>query len=122
MRGDLLILLSDGIVILCIARCLLQWAGLDANHPLARFCIQATDWLVKPIRKLVPPQGKWDVACILAGLLFYYAVFILIRLTASSEGFGGSDCRKFYIRRIGTDEGSCLCFIHRIVCPHGIKH
>ena len=43
MRGDLLILLSDGIVILCIARCLLQWAGLDANHPLARFCIQATD-------------------------------------------------------------------------------
>ena len=89
MRGDLLILLSDGIVILCIARCLLQWAGLDANHPLTRFCIQATDWLVKPIRKLVPPQGKWDVACILAGLLFYYAVFILIRLTASSEGFGG---------------------------------
>ena len=84
-----MILLSDGIVILCIARCLLRWAGLDANHPLARFCIQATDWLVKPIRKLVPPQGKWDVACILAGLLFYYAVFILIRLTASSEGFGG---------------------------------
>ena len=89
MKGDLLILLSDGIVILCVARCLLQWAGLDINHPLAKFCSQTTDWLVRPVRKLVPQQGKWDFACLLAGLLLYYAVFMLIRLTAHSEGFGG---------------------------------
>ena len=118
MRGDLLILLSDGIVILCIARCLLQWAGLDANHPLARFCIQATDWLVKP-------TAAREMGC---RLYIGRTAVLLCRVYIDSvDGFfrrirRQSDCRKFYIRRIGTDEGGCLCFIYRIVCPHGIKH
>ena len=37
MRGDLLILLADGIVILCLARLFLQAAGLSENHALLAF-------------------------------------------------------------------------------------
>ncbi|WP_416191713.1 YggT family protein [Neisseria sp. CCUG12390] len=88
MRGDLLLLLADGLVILCLTRCVLQWAKLDNRHPLMRFCIQMTDWLVRPLHKISPSYGKWDVACVLAGLILYYVVFMLIAFIGSPSGFG----------------------------------
>ena len=60
MLPKLLILFSDGLAIVCLARCLLQWAKLDYGYPLARFCAHTTDWLVKPLRKAAPPLGRWD--------------------------------------------------------------
>lgn len=89
MRGDLLLLLADGLAILCLTRCVLQYAGLDGRHPLSRFCMQTTDWLVRPLRKMPQPQGKWDFACVLAALLLYYVVFMLITFIAQPAGFGG---------------------------------
>ena len=46
MIAQMLILLADGLAIVCLSRCLLQWANLDYSHPLAQFCTQTTDWLV----------------------------------------------------------------------------
>lgn len=86
MRGDLLLLLADGIAILCLARFFLQAAGLGAEHPLPIFCVRTTDWLVKPLHKILPAQ-KYDPACLLSGLLLYYAVFTLITLVAQPVGF-----------------------------------
>jgi len=43
MRGDLLILLADGIVILCLARLFLQAVGLSENHALLAFSKRSTD-------------------------------------------------------------------------------
>lgn len=88
MRGDLLLLLADGLAIMCLTRALLQWAKLRAEHPLSRFCTQTTDWLVRPLRKITPAQGKWDIACVVAVLLLYYIVFMLISLMALPERFG----------------------------------
>lgn len=87
MRGEVLLLLADGLVILCLTRCLLQWARLDANHPLLHFCAQATDWLVKPLRKIAPPLGRWDIACVLAGWLLYHLAFMLITWVSLPNGF-----------------------------------
>ncbi|STZ77190.1 YggT family protein [Bergeriella denitrificans] len=88
MRGDLLILLSDGLAILCLARFLLQWAGLDSRHPLAAFCRQITGWLVAPLARLLPAGGNKEWACILAVFLLYYAVFTVMALLALPGGFG----------------------------------
>ncbi|QEY23903.1 YggT family protein [Neisseria animalis] len=87
MRGDVLVLLADGLVILCLARFWLQRAGLDSRHPLAAFVMQTTDWLVNPLGKILPPKrAEW--ACVIAGLLLYYLVFSVMTLVASPFGFG----------------------------------
>ncbi|MDO5073985.1 YGGT family [Neisseria animaloris] len=88
MLPKLLMLLADSMAIVCLSRCLLQWAKLDFRHPLAQFCMQTTDWLVKPLRKATPPLGQWDSACILACILLYYLVFTVLSLLALPEGFG----------------------------------
>ncbi|WP_373746461.1 YggT family protein [Neisseria dentiae] len=88
MIAQMLILLADGLAIVCLSRCLLQWARLDYSHPLAQFCTQTTDWLVKPLRKAAPPLGRWDTACILAAVLLYYAAYTLASLIVLPGGFG----------------------------------
>lgn len=80
MLSRIILLLADGLVIICLTRCLMQWARLPFDHPLARFCCQATDWLVQPLRKITPPLGKWDFACILAGFSMYYLAYLLVTL------------------------------------------
>ncbi|QEY25221.1 YggT family protein [Neisseria zalophi] len=87
MIAKLLILFSDGLSIVCLARCLLQWAQLEYKHPLAQFCAHTTDWLVQPLRKVTPPIGRWDTACVLASILIYYLAFTLISLIALPGGF-----------------------------------
>ena len=55
MMIKIILLLADVLAIVCLARCLLQWAGLPFEHPLAQFCTQTTNWLVRPLRKATPP-------------------------------------------------------------------
>ena len=81
-------LTEEALAIVCLARCLLQWAGLPFEHPLAQFCTQTTNWLVRPLRKATPPLGRWDLACVLACVLVYYLAFTLVLLLALPGGFG----------------------------------
>lgn len=68
----LIFLVADTLAMLCWARLLLQRAQLPYQHPLAQFCLSSTNWLIVPLRKLIPPFRQWDSACILAPLLLYY--------------------------------------------------
>ena len=88
MMIKIILLLADVLAIVCLARCLLQWAGLLFEHPLAQFCTQTTNWLVRPLRKATPPLGRWDLACVLACVLVYYLAFTLALLLALPGGFG----------------------------------
>lgn len=80
MMAQLILLLADALVIVCWARLLLQWGQLHYRHPLAQFCCRSTDWLVRPLRKIVPPLGPWDSACILAALLISWLAHTAILL------------------------------------------
>lgn len=71
-------LLADGFAMLCIGRCLLQWGRMRFDEPAARFCKQFTEWLVAPVRRVVKPFGRWDVACIAAAAFVYYLAFAAI--------------------------------------------
>lgn len=88
MFAKVILLLADVLAIVCLTRCLLQWARLPFEHPLAQFCCQTTDWLVKPLRKVTPPLGRWDLACVLACVLVYYLAFTLVLLLALPDGLG----------------------------------
>ena len=58
---------------LCWIRFLLQAAKLPHSHPLLRLCRRATDFLVEPLRRVVPPLHRWDGACLLAAAAVDYA-------------------------------------------------
>lgn len=88
MRGDLLILLADALAIVCLARFALHRAGIQPPYLPAAFCIQASDWLVRPLRKIVPPLRKWDTASVAAAFLLYYVAFTLMAWIALPDGFG----------------------------------
>ena len=78
MWQQILLLLADVFAIVCIARCLLQWAQLNFNHPLAEYSKQTTDWLIKPLRQISPPIARWDTACLLAALLTHYLSYLIV--------------------------------------------
>lgn len=100
MLAKVILLLADVTAIVCLSRCLLQWAQLPFEHPLAQFCCQTTNWLVRPLRKAAPPLGRWDFACVLACILVYYLAFTFGVDNRTSRWVGHqSDGRKpvFYI-------------------------
>lgn len=89
MWQKILLLLADVFAIVCLTRCLLQWAQLNFTHPLAEYSKQTTDWLIKPLRKISPPIARWDTACVLATCVVYYLSY-LITLFGSGASLSGS--------------------------------
>jgi len=39
-----------------------------SNNPLGRFLTTLTDWLVLPLRRVVPALGWWDTASLLSSI------------------------------------------------------
>ena len=82
-------LLADALAMLLLARCLLQYGRLNYMHPLAQFCCRSSDWLVKPLRRLLPPLGGLDSACILAAWLLYVVLYLLLSFINLPSGMFG---------------------------------
>jgi YggT family protein len=52
-----------------LMRLLLQLSRADFRNPIAKGMMQLTNWLVMPLRKLIPPVGRFDTASLIAVLL-----------------------------------------------------
>src|ERR1700690_348492 len=50
-------------------RLLFQWVRADFRDPMADAIVRVTNWLVLPLRRVLPPIGKIDTATVLAVLL-----------------------------------------------------
>jgi YggT family protein len=64
-----------------LARALVSWIpNLDPSHPAVRFLYEATEPVLEPIRKLVPPIGGFiDISILIA----FFALIILQQLLSS---------------------------------------
>lgn len=75
----------------CVLRAVAWSQSLSARNPLMQFVIAITDWIVKPLRRIVPASRRVDWASIAAALIlslvlaFFYSVLLLAR----SPMFGG---------------------------------
>jgi YggT family protein len=49
-----------------VLRLLFQWARADFRDPVADAIVRITNWLVLPLRRLLPPLGKIDTATVVA--------------------------------------------------------
>lgn len=73
----------------CLARVHMQHQRVPFSNPLGRFVFALTDWLVLPLRRVMPAWGRWDVASLLAAWLVKLAQFTVLWLLAGTlTGWG----------------------------------
>lgn len=78
------------VLLVFVLRFILQLVRADFRDPFADAIVRATNWLILPLRRLLPPIGKVDTATVVAILLIAVArsfIFFLIRGLISSVGW-----------------------------------
>lgn len=63
-----------------LLRLLLQLSRADFRNPLAQAVLKLTNWLVMPLRRLLPPAGRIDMASVIAVILVAIAHVGLLHL------------------------------------------
>lgn len=82
---DALVFLVDSLLTFLVyaflLRVLLQLVRADFRNPLAQAVLALTNWLVMPLRRLLPPVGRFDTASLVALLAVQFvATLVLFRL------------------------------------------
>lgn len=68
----------------CLLRLYMQHQRIPmsarSGNPMGKFIFALTDWLVLPLRRVVPAVGNWDTASLLAAFLLQLAQFMILWL------------------------------------------
>ena len=74
----------------CVLRLWMVWQGMALRDPVGHFVFTFTEWLVRPIRAIVPRRGHFDGSCLLAALLlaFVLAVVFVLLYSPRAPSFG----------------------------------
>jgi YggT family protein len=64
----------------CLLRLYMQYHRVPFGNPLGRFVFAITDWIVMPLRRIVPSYKRWDLASPIAAWLLVMAKFLLLWL------------------------------------------
>ena len=64
----------------CLLRLYMQQQRVPFGNPVGRMVFALTDWLVLPLRRVVPAAGRWDLASLVAALLLELAQYALLWL------------------------------------------
>jgi len=70
----------------CLLRVLMQSQRIPFNQPLGRFVFAMTDWIVMPLRRVVPAWSRWDVSSLLAAWIIKLLQFLILWLLAGARG------------------------------------
>ena len=66
----------------CLMRLYMQYQRIPmsarSGNPLAKFIFVLTDWLVLPLRRVVPAAGRWDMASLVGAFLVQLAQFAIL--------------------------------------------
>lgn len=88
---SLLLEVAAGLVAgMCLLRLYMQYQRIPmsarSGNPLGNFIFALTDWIVLPLRKLLPAAGRWDMASLLAAFLIELARFGLLWVISGFSG------------------------------------
>ena len=68
----------------CLLRLYMQYQRIPFRNPVGTLVFALTDWLVLPLRRVVPAMGRWDLASLIAPILLKLLQFFLLWLLADS--------------------------------------
>jgi YggT family protein len=70
-----------------LLRLLFQWVRADFRDPMADAIVRVTNWLILPLRKVLPPIGKIDTATVVAVIaIASLRTYVDMLLTGESPG------------------------------------
>ncbi|MGO4394757.1 YggT family protein [Variovorax sp. M-6] len=70
----------------CLLRLYMQFHRVPFGNPLGRFVFAVSDWIVLPLRRVVPSVKRWDLASLVAAWLLVLAKFLLMWLLMGGVG------------------------------------
>lgn len=74
----------------CLLRLYMQYQRIPmssrSGNPLSRFVFAMTDWLVLPLRRVVRPMGRWDMASLAGAFLLEFIQFSILWLMSGADG------------------------------------
>lgn len=70
----------------CLLRLYMQFHRVPFGNPLGRFVFAVSDWIVLPLRRIVPSVKRWDLASLVAAWLLVLAKFLLLWLLMGGVG------------------------------------
>jgi YggT family protein len=77
------------LIVVVLLRFWMQALRSPFNNPLARFVIAATDWGVRPLRRVVPGFWGHDLASLMLAWLLAWALLVLLELIhPNGVGYG----------------------------------
>ncbi|WP_311221689.1 MULTISPECIES: YggT family protein [unclassified Acidovorax] len=62
----------------CLLRLYMQLQRVPFGNPIGRLVFALSDWLVLPLRRVIPSVGGWDVACLVGAFLVQLAQYLLL--------------------------------------------
>ena len=71
----------------CLLRLYMQHQRVPFGNPIGRFVFALTDWLVLPLRRVLPAYRRWDSASLIAAYLIELAQFSLLWAVIGAGGF-----------------------------------
>lgn len=66
----------------CLLRVYMQYQRIPFGNPIGRFVFALTDWLVLPLRRVLPSVRRWDTASLVGALLLELAQYTVLWLLA----------------------------------------
>jgi YggT family protein len=72
----------------CLLRLYMQYQRIGFGNPVGRFVFALTDWLVLPLRRVMPSWRRWDLASLVAAYLVMLVQFGILWLLAGRGGAG----------------------------------
>jgi YggT family protein len=72
----------------CLLRAYMPIARVPFQNPIGQFVMALTNWLVIPLRRVLPPLGAIDSASIVAALLLQVVHYALLWLMIGMFGWG----------------------------------
>ena len=64
----------------CLLRLYMQWQRVPFSNPVGGLVFALTDWLIMPLRRVIPPVGRWDLSSLVAAMLLQLVQYFLLTL------------------------------------------
>lgn len=69
----------------CLLRLYMQVQRIPFNNPVGQLVFALSDWLVMPLRKLLPNRGKYDTSSLVGALLVMSVQYLLLWLLMGAQ-------------------------------------
>lgn len=70
----------------CLLRLYMQAQRIPFGNPVGRFIFALTDWLVLPLRRVLPAIARLDTASLVSAFLLVLAQYVVLWLLAGARG------------------------------------